>query len=417
MRKIFIILSLLFSLQAFSQSDTTKYYKSFDYGWKHKRAQYDSALTVPKDTVNKNQASIAYKNGSFFGKDQFGYKPFTFQGSSDYIQNQSVSAQAASMWINARGHYGGRLTLDSSIVLGNLATDPTSPVNGMIYYNTTSNKFRKYVNGAWQDLVSSADAILNQNTSAQTASMWINGTALVSSSAISGSLAEKLKVGGSARVDNNLVVGSTTNFTNGYTLQVNGPAFIATGGTMTDGLIAFGTQTSTINQIASFRNSIANGTRSLWLTANDFTFNTYNGSAYSTFGVINNSGQWGIGISTFVGTEKLRVNGEVLSTKYTQTQPTAITAAATTTIDLATGNIFQINLAASITTLTITNATVGQYIFKFTQDATGGRTISWPASFKWSGGTTPTLSAANKTDIITATYDGTNFYASSQLNY
>jgi hypothetical protein len=145
MRKIFIILSLLFSLQAFSQSDTTKYYKSFDYGWKHKRAQYDSALTVPKDTVNKNQASIAYKSGSFFGKDQFGYKLFVFQGSpiGDYVQNQSISAQAASMWINGRGHYGGRLTLDSALLWGNLATDPTG-VNGITHYNTTTNQFRGY---------------------------------------------------------------------------------------------------------------------------------------------------------------------------------------------------------------------------------------------------------------------------------
>lgn len=42
-----------------------------------------------------------------------------------------------------------------------------------------------------------------------------------------------------------------------------------------------------------------------------------------------------------------------------------------------------------------------------TQDATGSRTITWPASVKWSGGTIPTLTtAANKIDVIVlTTYD------------
>jgi hypothetical protein len=130
------------------------------------------------------------------------------------------------------------------------------------------------------------------------------------------------------------------------------------------------------------------------------------------------SGQTGINTSTFIGTEKLRVNGEILSTKYTQTQPAAIAAAATTSIDLSTGNVFQINLAATITTLTITNATVGKYYFQFTQDATGSRTIAWPANFKWSGGTAPTLTTTpNKTDYIECLYNGTNFLATAQLNF
>jgi hypothetical protein len=111
-------------------------------------------------------------------------------------------------------------------------------------------------------------------------------------------------------------------------------------------------------------------------------------------------------------------DGTTVLQKLTQTQPTATTAAATTTIDLSTGNIFQINLAASITTLTLNNATPGKYYFQFTQDATGSRTVAWPASFKWPGGTAPTLTTtANKTDYIECLYNGTNFLASSYLNY
>jgi hypothetical protein len=147
--------------------------------------------------------------------------------------------------------------------------------------------------------------------SAATKLMTLNGAGqlMINATTIAGSAAEKLKVSGNVRVDNNLVVGSASNYTGGYALQVNGGAFIAPGGLMTDGMIAFGSQTAIVNQIASFRSSILNGSRALWLTANDFTFNTYTGSAYTLFGVINNSGQWGIGTNAFIGTEKLRVNG------------------------------------------------------------------------------------------------------------
>jgi len=50
-----------------------------------------------------------------------------------------------------------KLTIDDNIecsaglVLQHLSSDPTG-TNGMMYYNTTSNKFRGYANGAWTDL-------------------------------------------------------------------------------------------------------------------------------------------------------------------------------------------------------------------------------------------------------------------------
>lgn len=47
----------------------------------------------------------------------------------------------------------GRTFVDSVMQLGHMTTDPiTRSANGQIYYNTTSNKFRVYINGAWTDL-------------------------------------------------------------------------------------------------------------------------------------------------------------------------------------------------------------------------------------------------------------------------
>jgi len=55
----------------------------------------------------------------------------------------------------------------------------------------------------------------------------------------------------------------------------------------------------------------------------------------------------------------------------------------------------------------------GSYTFIFTQDGTGGRTLSYGDAYKWPGGITGTLSTgANDVDILSAITDGTNLYCS-----
>ena len=52
------------------------------------------------------------------------------------------------------------------------------------------------------------------------------------------------------------------------------------------------------------------------------------------------------------------------------------------------------------------------------QDGTGSRTVTWPATVKWPGGTAPTLSTgASAVDVVSFLYDGTNYYATSSLNF
>ena len=49
------------------------------------------------------------------------------------------------------------------------------------------------------------------------------------------------------------------------------------------------------------------------------------------------------------------------------------------------------------------------------QDGTGSRTITWPATVKWSGGTAPTLTTtASKRDIFQFMWDGSNYYNVAQ---
>ena len=59
---------------------------------------------------------------------------------------------------------------------------------------------------------------------------------------------------------------------------------------------------------------------------------------------------------------------------------------------------------AGATTFTFTGATAStacSFGLYLTQDATGSRLVTWPASVRWSGGTAPTLStAASAVDIV-----------------
>jgi len=52
------------------------------------------------------------------------------------------------------------------------------------------------------------------------------------------------------------------------------------------------------------------------------------------------------------------------------------------------------------------------------QDATGGRTVTWPATVKWSGGAQPTwVTTANAINIANFYYDGTNYWAQGATGF
>ena len=97
------------------------------------------------------------------------------------------------------------------------------------------------------------------------------------------------------------------------------------------------------------------------------------------------------------------------------TTPVVVTFNATTmTVNCALSNIFTTTFTANVTVApSLTNPSDGQTINWFiTQDATGSRTMTWPTSFKWPGGTAGVLStAANSVDLVVATYrSGTGFW-------
>jgi hypothetical protein len=110
-------------------------------------------------------------------------------------------------------------------------------------------------------------------------------------------------------------------------------------------------------------------------------------------------------------TEELSCQDQVVSRPelkdYSETVTSPSSSSGTLVLDLENGNTFEVTLTENVSTLTISNppATghVGPLTIILIQDGTGSRTVSWPASFKWAGGTAPTLSTgAADEDVITA---------------
>jgi len=100
---------------------------------------------------------------------------------------------------------------------------------------------------------------------------------------------------------------------------------------------------------------------------------------------------------------------------YSESKVTNATTTGTVTLDLSTSNVFHNTLTGN-TTFAFSNPPANTKVFSFSiitvQDATGGRTITWPTSKKFSGGVTPPpTTAANAVDVWSVmTYDGGTSY-------
>jgi hypothetical protein len=105
---------------------------------------------------------------------------------------------------------------------------------------------------------------------------------------------------------------------------------------------------------------------------------------------------------------------------WAATTPVVVTFSATAmAVDCSLSNVFTTTFTANVTVApSMNNPKDGQTINWFiTQDGTGSRTMTWPASFKWSGASAGVLSTnANYVDILVATYlSTTGFWYASLL--
>lgn len=156
----------------------------------------------------------------------------------------------------------------------------------------------------------------------------------------------------------------------------------------------------------------------------------YDGNLYvsslAVTGTTKAAGMFDAGTTAPTNTNRLNFDGYLYATRFygDGSQLTGIvsgpssqtlTDGATISWNVATGSIATVTLGAAGRTMAFpTNLTLGSYILKVVQDATGSRTITtWTGNYKWAGGTAPILStAANALDVISFVYDGTNMIGS-----
>ena len=88
-------------------------------------------------------------------------------------------------------------------------------------------------------------------------------------------------------------------------------------------------------------------------------------------------------------------SGGVKLLGHSESVITALTSAASLTIDFSLSNHFSCTMGHNITFNNPSTESVGQSgTIVLTQDGTGSRTASWGSQFLWAGGTAPTLSTA-----------------------
>lgn len=111
-----------------------------------------------------------------------------------------------------------------------------------------------------------------------------------------------------------------------------------------------------------------------------------------------------VGVGNTTPTSPLDVAGAMYSRLVT---------ASSTSIDWNQGNVQTMTLSSN-PTLTFSNGQAGgEYKLILNQDATGGRTVTWPGSVRWLNGSAPILSSsASSTNVIDFVYDGADYLGS-----
>lgn len=116
--------------------------------------------------------------------------------------------------------------------------------------------------------------------------------------------------------------------------------------------------------------------------------------------------------------DALVVGGNLTAGSTTETTATNSTATGSVTVNLANGNVHALTLTGNVTTLTLSGSTASaccSLTLVITQDATGGRSITWPASVKWlPAGSAPTFTTTASTVSVVELFtinNGTTWYA------
>lgn len=197
-------------------------------------------------------------------------------------------------WLN--GFFSGNVSVGGLLNVGTATSDPTGQ-NGSIYYNTTSNAFRGYVNGAWADFGSGGGGSGSWSVSGN--NLYTTGSVGIGTSTIS----NKLTVLGTASISGNVGIGTTNPNVGKIVVAYTPPAVFTNAATD----FAQMWQTNTAANPLGY--AIATTGKHGYLVTNggyDLNFNM-DGSTVPAMTILNPSGN--VGIGTTAPVSKLQVYG------------------------------------------------------------------------------------------------------------
>jgi hypothetical protein len=220
----------------------------------------------------------------------------------------------------------------------------------------------------------------------------------------------------------NRTVSTSATITTGTIPNLTAGTTTSTAATITTGTIptlTAGTTTSTAANITS-------GTiQTLTASTATITTGTYSGSINSTSGTIGNftttlTGD--VAISAGVATASTATVAKLASAQeYTAAHnfnATTLTSGTSIAWDLSANQVARLVLSTNGTMADASNKVDGAVYILLVTQGTGSNTLAWNATYKWPGGTTPTLTTGSaKSDIFTFISNGTSLFGVASQNY
>lgn len=189
----------------------------------------------------------------------------------------------------------------------------------------------------------------------------------------------------------------------------------STAATITSGTIptlTTGTTTSTAQIATSGTISTFNSTTGTIATLNSTTGTIGNLTTTLTGDLTINAG-----VAT-VGTRIAVVNSAQEYTAAHNFNATTLTSGASIAWDLSANQVARLVLSTNGTMADASNKVDGSVYILLVTQGTGSNTLAWNATYKWPGGTAPTLTTGSaKSDIFTFISNGTSLFGVASQNY
>jgi len=220
----------------------------------------------------------------------------------------------------------------------------------------------------------------------------------------------------------NRTVSTSATITTGTIPNLTAGTTTSTAATITNGTIP----TLTAGTTTSTSANITNGTiQTLTASTATITAGTFSGAINSTSGTIGNFTTTLTGdvtISAGVATASTATVAKLASAQeYTAAHnfnATTLTSGTSIAWDLSANQVARLVLSTNGTMADASNKVDGSVYILLVTQGTGSNTLAWNATYKWPGGTVPTLTTGSaKSDIFTFISNGTSLFGVASQDY